>query len=185
MPWGTPSCISLPSPYGHRLNDEHTMSRHLTHANVGPVMDDLNILTAGTRGPALLEECLPADKTGPFRREVVPKRHVHEISRRIRGSMNCTLTSSPNQGHHQGAFGGSDSVNNDLDFHLKQKGKHVILIAESPVPASRLPGGSLPSLVTTSPYFATRSQHSQKLPCTQPTRLIVQPTSTESEFRKN
>lgn len=53
------------------------MSRRLTHANGCPVADNLNILTAGARGPALLEDVWLLEKLAHFDREVIPERRMH------------------------------------------------------------------------------------------------------------
>jgi hypothetical protein len=47
---------------------------HLTHANGSPVHDNLNIQTAGARGPALLQDLWLLEKLAHFDREVIPER---------------------------------------------------------------------------------------------------------------
>jgi catalase len=49
----------------------------LTHANGAPVVDNLNILTAGNRGPALLQDIWLLEKLAHFDREVIPERRMH------------------------------------------------------------------------------------------------------------
>jgi len=51
--------------------------RQLTHANGAPVADNLNIKTAGRRGPALLEDIWLLEKLAHFDREVIPERQMH------------------------------------------------------------------------------------------------------------
>ncbi len=46
----------------------------LTHATGAPVSDNLNILTAGRRGPALLQDIWLIEKLAPFASEVIPER---------------------------------------------------------------------------------------------------------------
>ncbi|MGY3149296.1 catalase [Bradyrhizobium sp. USDA 3397] len=50
---------------------------HLTHATGAPVSDNLNILTAGRRGPALLQDVWLIEKLAHFDREVIPERRMH------------------------------------------------------------------------------------------------------------
>jgi len=49
----------------------------LTHATGAPVVDNLNILTAGPRGPALLQDIWLIEKLAHFDREVIPERRMH------------------------------------------------------------------------------------------------------------
>ncbi|WP_207459207.1 catalase [Azospirillum sp. SYSU D00513] len=49
----------------------------LTHANGAPVADNLNIQTAGSRGPALLQDIWLIEKLAHFDREVIPERRMH------------------------------------------------------------------------------------------------------------
>ncbi len=49
----------------------------LTHATGAPVADNLNILTAGRRGPALLQDIWLIEKLAHFDREVIPERRMH------------------------------------------------------------------------------------------------------------
>ncbi|WP_044558993.1 catalase [Azospirillum sp. B4] len=50
---------------------------HLTHATGAPVVDNLNIQTAGPRGPALLQDIWLIEKLAHFDREVIPERRMH------------------------------------------------------------------------------------------------------------
>src|ERR1700733_1589046 len=50
---------------------------HLTHATGAPVTDNLNIQTAGARGPALLQDIWLIEKLANFDREVIPERRMH------------------------------------------------------------------------------------------------------------
>jgi catalase len=50
---------------------------HLTHATGAPVTDNLNIQTAGPRGPALLQDVWLIEKLAHFDREVIPERRMH------------------------------------------------------------------------------------------------------------
>lgn len=49
----------------------------LTHATGAPVADNLNIMTAGRRGPALLQDLWLIEKLAHFDREVIPERRMH------------------------------------------------------------------------------------------------------------
>jgi hypothetical protein len=49
----------------------------MTHATGAPVVDNLNIETAGKRGPALLQDIWLIEKLAHFDREVIPERRMH------------------------------------------------------------------------------------------------------------
>ena len=51
--------------------------KYLTHANGAPVIDNMNIETAGPRGPALLQDIWLLEKLAHFNREVIPERRMH------------------------------------------------------------------------------------------------------------
>ncbi len=51
--------------------------KRLTHATGAPVSDNLNIMTAGRRGPALLQDVWLIEKLAHFDREVIPERRMH------------------------------------------------------------------------------------------------------------
>ncbi len=48
-----------------------------TSANGAPVVDNVNIETAGPRGPALLQDVWLLEKLAHFDREVIPERRMH------------------------------------------------------------------------------------------------------------
>src|SRR6201993_4903445 len=48
-----------------------------TNANGAPVADNTNIMTAGPRGPALLQDLWLLEKLAHFDREVIPERRMH------------------------------------------------------------------------------------------------------------
>ncbi len=54
-----------------------TRPAFLTHANGAPVTDNFNIMTAGPRGPALLQDIWLIEKLAHFDREVIPERRMH------------------------------------------------------------------------------------------------------------
>lgn len=54
-----------------------TRSIPLHHANGAPVADNLNTLTAGPRGPTLLQDIWLIEKLAHFDREVIPERRMH------------------------------------------------------------------------------------------------------------
>ncbi|GGF22913.1 catalase [Aliidongia dinghuensis] len=49
----------------------------MTHATGAPVVDNLNIQTAGPHGPALLQDIWLIEKLAHFDREVIPERRMH------------------------------------------------------------------------------------------------------------
>ncbi len=56
---------------------ERAAPSHLTHATGAPVVDNVNIQTAGPRGPALLQDIWLIEKLAHFDREVIPERRMH------------------------------------------------------------------------------------------------------------
>ncbi|MBN1130142.1 MAG: catalase [Chitinispirillaceae bacterium] len=53
------------------------MNKKLTHVTGAPVADNQNILTAGKRGPQLLQDVWFLEKLAHFDREVIPERRMH------------------------------------------------------------------------------------------------------------
>src|SRR5580698_6461282 len=51
--------------------------KHFTNATGAPVADNTNIMTAGPRGPALLQDIWLLEKMAHFDREVIPERRMH------------------------------------------------------------------------------------------------------------
>ncbi|MDB5093366.1 MAG: hypothetical protein JWO85_1467, partial [Candidatus Eremiobacteraeota bacterium] len=51
--------------------------KKFTNATGAPVADNTNILTAGPRGPALLQDIWMIEKLAHFDREVIPERRMH------------------------------------------------------------------------------------------------------------
>lgn len=62
----------------------------LTHASGAPVVDNLNIQTAGPRGPALLQDIWLIEKLAHFDREVIPERSMHAKGWGAYGSFTVT-----------------------------------------------------------------------------------------------
>jgi catalase len=58
------------------MNDA-TKRPFLTHASGAPVTDNVNIQTAGARGPALLQDVWLVEKLAHLNREVIPERRMH------------------------------------------------------------------------------------------------------------
>src|SRR4030042_3221809 len=52
-------------------------TKRLTNNAGAPVADNQNIMTAGPRGPALLQDVWFLEKLGHFDREVIPERRMH------------------------------------------------------------------------------------------------------------
>src|SRR5258705_12405953 len=59
------------------MTDQTKKPPHLTHVTGAPVSDNVNILTAGPRGPALLQDIWLLEKLAHFDREVIPERRMH------------------------------------------------------------------------------------------------------------
>ena len=53
------------------------MSKKLTTVAGAPVVDNQNVLTAGPRGPMLLQDVWFLEKLAHFDREVIPERRMH------------------------------------------------------------------------------------------------------------
>src|SRR3982074_3619553 len=51
-------------------------TKPFTNATGAPVADNTNIMTAGARGPALLQDIWLMEKLAQFDREVIPERRV-------------------------------------------------------------------------------------------------------------
>jgi len=54
-----------------------TEKKKLTTNAGAPVVDNQNIMTAGARGPALLQDIWFQEKLAHFDREVIPERRMH------------------------------------------------------------------------------------------------------------
>src|ERR1700694_3915368 len=67
-----------------------TMSNKLTTAFGAPVVDDNNIMTAGPRGPALLQDVWFLEKLAHFDREVIPERRMHAKGAGAHGTFTVT-----------------------------------------------------------------------------------------------
>src|SRR5260370_42266773 len=61
-----------------------------TNATGAPVPDNTNILTAGPRGPALLQDIWLIEKMAHFDREVIPQRRLHAKSWGAHGTFTVT-----------------------------------------------------------------------------------------------
>jgi hypothetical protein len=62
----------------------------LSHASGTPVTDNLNIQTAGPRGPALLQDVWLLEKLAHFAREVIPERRMHAKGSGAHGTFTVT-----------------------------------------------------------------------------------------------
>ncbi len=51
--------------------------KKMTHSNGAPVVDNQNVMTAGPRGPMLLQDVWFLEKLAHFDREVIPERRMH------------------------------------------------------------------------------------------------------------
>src|ERR1700684_1694922 len=61
-----------------------------TNATGAPVSDNTNILTAGRRGPALLQDIWLIEKLAHFDREVIPERRMHAKGAGAHGTFTVT-----------------------------------------------------------------------------------------------
>ena len=59
------------------MNKDDEMTKKLTTAAGAPVVDNQNTMTAGPRGPVLLQDVWLLEKLGHFDREVIPERRMH------------------------------------------------------------------------------------------------------------
>ena len=66
------------------------MSKKLTTAVGCPVADNQNVLTAGPRGPQLLQDVWFLEKLAHFDREVIPERRMHAKGRGAYGTFTVT-----------------------------------------------------------------------------------------------
>ncbi len=71
------------------MTTETTMPK-LTHASGAPVSDNVNIQTAGPRGPALLQDVWLLEKLAHFAREVIPERRMHAKGAGAHGTFTVT-----------------------------------------------------------------------------------------------
>jgi catalase len=69
---------------------QNPASPSLTHATGAPVSDNLNIQTAGPRGPALLQDIWLIEKLAHFDREVIPERRMHAKGSGAHGTFTVT-----------------------------------------------------------------------------------------------
>jgi len=67
----------------------------MTHATGAPVADNLNIMTAGPRGPALLQDIWLIEKMAHFDREVIPERRMHAKGWGAYGTFTVTHDNTP------------------------------------------------------------------------------------------
>ncbi|MDB5954117.1 MAG: Catalase [Ramlibacter sp.] len=65
-------------------------SERFTNATGPPVADNTNILTAGRRGPALLQDIRLIEKLAHFDREVIPERRMHAKGWGAQGTFTTT-----------------------------------------------------------------------------------------------
>jgi catalase len=70
--------------------DDKTKRPFLTHASGAPVTDNVNIMTAWPRGPALLQDIWLLEKLAHFHREVIPERRMHAKGTGAHGTFTVT-----------------------------------------------------------------------------------------------
>jgi catalase len=64
----------------------------MTHATGMLVIDNTNVQTAGSRGPALLQDIWLIEKLAHFDREVIPERRMHAKGWGAHGTFTVTVT---------------------------------------------------------------------------------------------
>ncbi|MBB3225170.1 catalase [Pseudoduganella umbonata] len=69
--------------------------KHLTTAAGAPVVDNQNTMTAGPRGPALLQDVWFLEKLAHFDREVIPERRMHAKGAGAHGTFTVTHDITP------------------------------------------------------------------------------------------
>jgi len=60
-----------------KKEDKEMSNKRLTTRNGAPVVDNQNVITAGPRGPMLLQDVWFLEKLAHFDREVIPERRMH------------------------------------------------------------------------------------------------------------
>lgn len=65
-------------------------NKKLTHINGAPVVDNTNSLTAGERGPMMLQDVWFLEKLAHFDREVIPERRMHAKGSGAHGTFTTT-----------------------------------------------------------------------------------------------
>lgn len=72
------------------MSQQHQTSQYLTSQNGAPVADDQNSLSAGERGPLLLQDWHLIEKLAHFNRERIPERIVHAKGTGVYGTFTLT-----------------------------------------------------------------------------------------------
>jgi catalase len=65
-------------------------SKVFTNVTGAPVADNTNIMTAGPRGPALLQDIWLIEKLAHFNRELIPERRMHAKGSGAHGTFTVT-----------------------------------------------------------------------------------------------
>jgi len=76
---GTAGCAGRLSQHAATIKkeDKEMSNKRLTTRNGAPVVDNQNVITAGPRGPMLLQDVWFLEKLAHFDREVIPERRMH------------------------------------------------------------------------------------------------------------
>lgn len=72
------------------MNEDRSKLRYMTRAAGAPVSDNVDIQTAGPRGPALLQDVWLIEKLAQFNREVIPERRMHAKGSGALGTLTVT-----------------------------------------------------------------------------------------------
>src|SRR5215813_693161 len=72
------------------MTDKAQTAPQMTNAAGAPVGDNQNSLTAGPRGPMLLQDVWFLEKLAHFDREVIPERRVHAKGSGAHGKLTIT-----------------------------------------------------------------------------------------------
>src|SRR6476660_3482795 len=59
------------------MSSKKSKTNTFTNATGAPVADNTNIMTAGRRGPAMLQDIWLIEEVAHFDREVIPERRMH------------------------------------------------------------------------------------------------------------
>ncbi len=77
------------------MNNDEKKTKKLTTAAGAPVVDNQNTMTAGPRGPVLLQDVWLLEKLAHFHREVIPERRMHAKGSGAYGTFTVTNDVSP------------------------------------------------------------------------------------------
>jgi catalase len=74
----------------HHDREDGAGAGRLTTAAAAPVVDNNNVITAGPRGPQLLQDVWFLEKLAHFDRELIPERRMHAKGSGAYGTLTVT-----------------------------------------------------------------------------------------------